>query len=271
MGTIEYRELTNFDEFRECVSLQKEILGVSDVDVIPPPILNMFARKSPPIGIVVGAVDKSQEKEKLVGFFFGTAVLQENAIYGIAIGVLPEYLGKNIGLGIFCKFREFALTREIKYMYGNYDPLEGNLGHNYFNKLGFWGIKYHESLYELAPAINAITDFPIDKIAVKWDLGSKRTSEKLEGIYQKKKIEEIMAVYPIVNENKFEESEAVLMIIPEDFMALKKRDFKEALKWRLSTRKILNEYINNRGYWITEFYSQKEDGKRHNYYLLEKQ
>jgi predicted GNAT superfamily acetyltransferase len=172
---------------------------------------------------------------------------------------------------MFFKFRELASSRNIKYMYGNYDPLEGNLGHTYYNKLGFWGIRYQESAYELAAHDHPASDIPIDKVVVKWELDSQRTCEKLEGTYRgKRKMAEILTKQPVVNENNFEDSETVLVKIPEDFVSLKKMNPGEALNWRLNTRKIFKEYINNRGYWITEFYSEKKDGRRHNYYLLEK-
>ena len=266
---IEYKELTTFNEFRECVSLQKEILGVSDLDAFSPLTLTVFAKREPPIGIIVGAFDKKFEIKKMIGFFFGTAVLHEKAIYGIAIGVLPEYQGKNIGIGIFLKFRDLVLERNVKYMYGLFDPLEGNLGHSYLNKLGFWGIRYKESPYELTNIDPSTSSIPIEKIAVKWELQSQRTSEKLGGTYQKEEFEKVKAKCPIVNEDNFLESKAVLVEIPEDFSVLKKIDFQGALNWRLKTRNIFNEYINNRGYWITEFYSHKENGKRRNFYLLQ--
>jgi len=106
MGTIEYRELTNFDEFRECVFLQKRIFGVSDIDTLSPLAITVYAKQFPPIGVVVGAIAKNQVEEILVGFLFGTAVLQENALYGVAVGILQEYRDKNIGTGLIRKFRE---------------------------------------------------------------------------------------------------------------------------------------------------------------------
>lgn len=271
MAAIEYRELRNFDEFRECVSLQKKIFGVSDIDAISPLAITVYAKTFPPIGVVIGAVDINLGKEKLIGFLFGTAVLQENALYGVAVGILPEYRDRNIGTGLIRTFRESALSRKVKYIYGNYDPLEGNLGRTYFNKLGFWGVKYQESPYELTDNGHSDIEIPIDKVVFKWELESQRTNERLDGHYRGNKIEEVLSKFPLINENNFEDSEAVLVDIPEDFIALKKTNFKEALKWRLGTRKIFNEYINRRGYWLTEFYSQKEDGKRRNLYLLEKQ
>jgi len=100
-------------------------------------------------------------------------------------------------------------------------------------------------------------------------LESPRTHKKLKGTFPRQKLEDVLSKYPIVGENNLENSEIILLKIPENFIALKKTNFEEALNWRLKTRKIFDEYINKKGYWITEFYSQKKDGKRQNYYLLE--
>ncbi len=271
MSNIEYRELKSFDEFRECVTLQKEIFGLSDIDAISPLIISMFAKEMPPIGFVIGAVDNSQWKEKLVGFVFSTAVLCEDALYFLLVGVHPEYQNENIGFGLLKKLREISLPKGIKYFYCIFDPLEGNLGNYYFSKLGLWGIKYEESPYELTLDNHPNNIIPTDKIVTKWDIDNPRTYEKMEGTYQGKiKIEEILSKYPVINENKFDDNDTILVRIPENFIALKKKNIKEALNWRFSTRKIFDEYINNRGYLLTEFYSQKKEGKRDNYYLLEK-
>lgn len=272
MKTIEYRELKSFTEFRECISLQKKIFGVSEIDTFPPLILYVFARESPPVGIVIGAFDKSPREEKLVGVFFGTAMLRENAYYGLVGGVLPEYQGQNIGTELFRKLREIALSRNVQYFYWSYEPLEGNLAHTNYNKLGHLGIKYDESAYELTDDAPPDKNIPIDKILIKWELDSQRVREKKAGTYRGKiEIEKALSKYPVIDENNFTDSNMVLVEIPENFIALKKTSFEKALYWRLSTRKIFNEYINKRGYWITEFYSQKKEGERHNYYLLEKQ
>lgn len=270
MDTFEYRELKTFDEFRECVTLQKEIFNLSDIDTFSPLILTVLARDFPPVGIVIGTFDKSLDKEALIGFFFGAAILRENAYWGILGGVHPKYQGLNIGTTLFKKLREFSLSRGVRFFYWTHDPLEGNLGHTNYNKLGHLGIKYKESAYEYTDEIQSYKTIPIDNVVIKWKLDSRRVHEKIEGTYKRKKIEEVLTKYPIVNENNFIDSRIVLVEIPDDYIALKKTDFEEALKWRLNTRKIFKEYINNRGYWITEFYSQKKDGKRRNYYLLEK-
>lgn len=62
----------------------------------------------------------------------------------------------------------------------------------------------------------------------------------------------------------------VLVEIPENFVQLKSTDVKNALKWRITTRNIFIEYLNNRNYIISDCYSIKVDNKHKTYYLLEK-
>jgi len=38
----------------------------------------------------------------------------------------------------------------------------------------------------------------------------------------------------------------------------------------MRTRLVFEEYINNRSYFIAGMFSEKLDGKRENYYLMEK-
>jgi predicted GNAT superfamily acetyltransferase len=271
MVAIEYRELKSFDEFRECVSLQKEIFGVSDIDAFSPLILYIFSRESPSVGILIGAFDNRSGKQKQIGFFLGSAILRENAYWGILGGILPEYNGKSIGTELFRKLRELSLSRKVQNFYWTYDPLEGNLGHTNFNKLGHLGIEYRLSPFEYTRDEPVKNDIPIDNVVIKWELDSRRTCEKIGGTYCKEKIEDVLAKYPLVNEGNLKNDEIVLVEIPDDYAALKSTNFEEAMKWRFNTREIFSEYINNRGYWITEFYTQRENGKRRNFYQLEKQ
>lgn len=270
MGKIEYRELTCPDEFRVCVSLQREIFKLVDIDVIPVAIMSLFAKKVPPIGIVIGAVDKSNEKDKIVGFLFNTAALQNNTICSLLGGVLPEYQKKGIIQGMFYKLQEWAQARDIKYMYGVFDPLKGVIGNAYIRKLGFWGVRYQAEVPDLTFENPSEKGFPQDNVVVKWDFNSDRPRQRIK--VEKKDIETILSEYPIVNDKKFEAegSKVVLVEIPGNIDALIKTNFEEALNWRLKTRTIFEEYINKRKYWITEFFSHQKDEKRHNYYLLQK-
>jgi predicted GNAT superfamily acetyltransferase len=79
-----------------------------------------------------------------------------------------------------------------------------------------------------------------------------------------------MEEYPVATADNFPEADAVLVQIPSDLQKLKKTNLDKALEFRMNTRKIFDEYINNRGFAATELFSERIDGERMNYYLLEK-
>ncbi len=271
--SIEIKELTEFSQFNECLLLQEKIFGLSDRDKIPSPYIGMLARKRLPIGIALGAFEKKEDSsEQIIGFSFSTATFVENSIYSILMGVLPEYQNRNVGLALFNKLRELALARKLNHFYCIFDVLGANLGKFYFNKIGLLGVKYEITPFEFAGHKNGEprSEVPEDIIYAHGELNSIRICEKLVGSYRKRTFAEVLSKYPIVTENDYKESEVVLVEIPEDFLVLRRKNIEEALKWRLSTRKIFDEYINKRGFCVTELYSEKINNRRNNYYLLEK-
>jgi predicted GNAT superfamily acetyltransferase len=268
---VEYKELTSNEQFRQCVDLQREVFGLKDVDIFSPLAFNLLTMKELPAGLTLGAFADSNGKENLVGFLLTSATFFPNSLYGMIIGINPKYQNQKVGFKLKEKLREVALGRQITSLYGIFDPLEGNLGNVYLNKFGYWGIKYEQDAYELNEDCSQNERLPTDKVLFRWDMNSARTTEKTAGTYRKRPLNEVLSRYPLVKEDRFSDSEAILVEIPGNFMELKKQDIKEALKWRLQTREIFDEYINNRGFWITEFYSEMTNGKRRNYYLLEKQ
>lgn len=140
------------------------------------------------------------------------------------------------------------------------------MGKFYFDKIGLSGIKYEISAFELAGK----KELPIDVFLVYGDFASPRVAEKLVEVPGPALKKEIPLNCPVVNEDRWVDSETVLVEIPEDFQALKKYNMDTAIRWRLSTRKIFDEYINRRGYFVAEFFTVKENAKRSNYYMLKK-
>jgi predicted GNAT superfamily acetyltransferase len=267
--TVEYKELTEKEHFRQCADLQKRIFGVNEVDILAPHVVNMLVNKKLSLGVGFGAFEKVNGKDNLIGFIINCATFSDHSFYGIMVGISPEYRSQNIGFGLINKIREVGLERKIFWLYGIFDPLEGNLGNLYFNKFGFLGVKYEKSAYELNEDYHSAEKVPVDKVLFRWDMYSSRANEKLAGTYQKKTLPEVLKQYPLIQEDRFVDSDGVLVEIPEDFLALKGKNRQEALRWRLRTGKIFDEYVNNRGFHITEFYSERTNGKRKNYYLLE--
>lgn len=267
---VEYAELDVFSHFEECVDLQKKIFDLPDKDVIPTLFLSMIARKDPFMGILVGAFKIEEGIKKLIGFSISIATNENNSIYAILTGVLPEYQNKMYGYGIICKVRELAIKNNITTIYTLYDPLESNLGRLYMQRFGFIGVTFKEKAYELNQVNELAQEIPNDKILVKWDPLSEATCNKIEGNYNLLSLSEALHKYSIAIDQDFMEDKNILVEIPENFKEMKIKNPELALTWRNKIQIAFNHYINNKGYRLTECISGKINKKRKTYYLLEK-
>jgi len=66
------------------------------------------------------------------------------------------------------------------------------------------------------------------------------------------------------------EADAVLVEIPSDVHRLLDEDPAAALAWRMNSRAIFEEYLDNRRMVVEEFLSDISDGKRRSFYMLRK-
>ena len=82
---------------------------------------------------------------------------------------------------------------------------------------------------------------------------------------------DVLNKYPLANINIDYESDYLLYKIPEDFKVLKTENPEEALKFRLATRNIFKQLVNDNNYHIVNCITNKKKGKKEIYYLLEKQ
>lgn len=267
---IIYREFSSEREINACVALQKEIFNLSDVDVVPGIILHMIARKDPPMGYLFGAFKESQGNSELIGFSISFSVHEPNAIYTIATGMRKEYQNGVYGYKLIVNSRQTILKDGIKYVYTLYDPLETHLARLYMVRLGFIGVEFKESAYNLSESESKDTIIPNDKILVLWDPGSEITENKIMGKYPQPGIRECLDLYPIINKNNLSNEDRIMIEIPENYSSLVKSEPKKALELRLEMREIFNKYLNEEDYEIIDCVSGKINRKRRTFYLLEK-
>ncbi|MFC2138632.1 hypothetical protein ACFLTE_10685 [Bacteroidota bacterium] len=267
--SIEYSEINTPKEFNECVILQKEIFGLSDIDVIPAMFLNMVARKNPFMGIIVGIFKNIGATQKMIGFSINVSTGIDNSLYGVATGMLSEYQNKMYGYYVILKVREIAIENNVKIIYVLYDPLEANLGRLYMQKFGFIGTKFIENAYQLNDDKDT-TGVPNDKIFVEWDPISNITCKKIEGKYECLSLKEALDKYPVVDNIDYINDSPILVHIPENFKEIKQANPKLAKEYRNKVRPIFDTYINKKGFKLTESFTGKINRKRMTYYLLEK-
>jgi predicted GNAT superfamily acetyltransferase len=261
---IECRELSTFEEFREILDLQQNIWHLSDRDAISTITLKALSMKYPLMGMVIGAF----MKEKLVGFAICVPTREPSTFYGLIMGVLPEFQKQEIGNKLGVKILEKCLKQGIYKICWTFDPLDSVLGHLYFNKWGAVAVKYEKDCYQLTDEFNS--KIPQDRFVVDCNLNSNRVIERINKSIELKPLKDAINQFSIATPDYFPDSTDVLVKIPSSFASLKNLYPEEALKQRLQTRLIFDEYISTRKYFIASMLMAEIENERQYYYLMEK-
>ncbi len=171
-AVIEIRKLTELDEFRSAVHLQKVIWGFDDIDLLP---LRFFVVASRVGGQVLGAFDG----ERMIGFCLGIPGVKPGGhayLHSHMLGVLPEYHNLGIGRRLKLRQREDALARGIPLIEWTFDPLE--LKNAFFNieRLGAIVRRYSVNQYgDTSSPLHG--GLPTDRCYAEWWIGSARVLE----------------------------------------------------------------------------------------------
>jgi predicted GNAT superfamily acetyltransferase len=175
-GVISFRKCTTLDEFRKCVSLQREIWAETDLEIEP---ATMFVVAAHTGGQVLGAFDGDRLVAytlALVGLLRATPYLHSHHT-----GVHPDYRDRGVGRMLKLFQRDEALSREIRVIQWTFDPLELRNAHFNFNRLGAIARTYHPDLY-------GVTTSPLhrglatDRLVAEWHLDSPRVIAAIGGI-----------------------------------------------------------------------------------------
>jgi predicted GNAT superfamily acetyltransferase len=261
---IVIKELDSFEQFEELGKLQREIWNLSDRDQISTITLRSLSMKYPIMGLMLGAYHNSN----MVGFVVCMPTRESNTLYGMIMGVRPEYRNFEVGNKLGLKVLEECNRQNIDKICWTFEPLDSRLGHLYINKWGAVAIKYEPGYYQLKDEVNS--KLPLDRFIVDCHLQSARVINRVNKDAKPLSLSQALLQYPIADDNNYPDHPSVLVKIPSDFNVLKQNNLDEAIAFRMRTRLVFDEYINNRAYFIAGMYSEKKDGMRQNYYLMEK-
>lgn len=279
-NNISIRALKDAAEFHQCEELQRRVWGMGDLSVVPLHLL-LTAQKNG--GVVLGAFD---EQRTMVGFVFGFLGMTDQGQVkhcSHMAGVLPEYQGQQIGYRLKLAQREHVLAQGLDLATWTYDPLEGTNASLNLGKLGVICRTYLPDVYG-DTGIQLHLGLPTDRFEVEWWVRSRRVQKRLESGPEKLTLDKALDMgAEKVNRTEFDQqgllrsemddrapgAEAVLIEIPADFQALKNADMGLAGEWRAQTRKIFVDCFGA-GYVATEFISEVQEGRRRNFYLLQR-
>jgi predicted GNAT superfamily acetyltransferase len=173
---IEIRKLTDREDLKAVVKLQRQIWGFEDVDLIP---LRLFVVASKIGGQVYGAFDGTH----LIGFCMSIPGLKPGGktyLHSHMLGVLPEYRNAKVGRALKLAQRDDAIDRGIDLIEWTFDPLE--IKNAFFNmeRLGAIVRRYVPNQYGTtsSPLHGGL---PTDRCIAEWWLSSDRVKAVLEG------------------------------------------------------------------------------------------
>jgi predicted GNAT superfamily acetyltransferase len=178
MIDFDLRPLTEREDLKSVVRLQRQIWGFEDVDLIP---LRLFVVASKIGGQVYGAFDGAQ----LIGFCMAIPGLKPGGktyLHSHMLGVLPEYRNTGVGRTLKLTQRDDAMARGIDLIEWTFDPLE--IKNAFFNmeRLGAIVRRYVPNQYGTtsSPLHGGL---PTDRCIAEWWISSPRVTTRLDGGY----------------------------------------------------------------------------------------
>lgn len=171
---IVVRRCRDMAELEAAFSMQKEIWGFSDADMVP---LRLFVVARKVGGQVLGAFDSG----RMVGFALGIPGMRNGHSYMHSHMLAVKDAYRNSGLGRRLKLfqREDALERGVELVEWTFDPLEIKNAYLNLEKLGAIVRRYNINQYgsTSSPLHGGL---PTDRLIAEWWLKSRRVTTLLE-------------------------------------------------------------------------------------------
>ena len=233
--TVVIRDIETLDEMHEVEQLQREIWGVSDLDILPA----LALRPQKEVGaILMGAFDEG----RMVGFVFGFPGIfnGETIIHSDMLGVRSEYRSQNLGYLLKCAQRDAALALGVKRITWTFDPLQSRNAHLNFSKLGVIADRYLVNYY--GETSSFLHRGGTDRLWVTWLLDRERVTSKIE----------LNDLFPLVRVDKNGEPVVNTDWTDEKELAIEIPGQVNAEVWREPTRAAFTKAIGA-GYVVTDF------------------
>ena len=267
MSTIQIRDLTTIDEFRQVVELEKAIWGYTDTaDLCTVPVFIYTVHRG---AVLIGAGDG----DRLIGFAYAPVGMKNRKamLWSHMTGVLPAYRG---GLGFRLKLaqRERAIALGYDLIEWTFDPMQAMNAHFNFAKLGGVVEEYVPNFYgESTSALHRGT--PTDRVVVSWKIREPHVVRRIEqsSAAIRVKTHEVAAapvVNTVVTDGEWRKTKTINLAItdrrvwieiPTGFTEMQQRAPERALAWRMDVRQMFDEYLA-KGYRAVDFVLQRQAG-----------
>ena len=269
------RDLHSLDDLRKVETLEQEVWGLSERDVLP---LTMNVATKEAGSIWLGAFDGAE----LVGFAFGFLGMEHGQlmVHSHMLAVRDQYRDLDLGYKLKLAQRERALSMRVQAMTWTFDPLQSRNAHLNFGKLGVVSDTYKIDFY--GPETSSVLHRnSTDRLWVKWPLASRRVQDRLQGKDKRTELLDVLSrLLPLIRFNADgkpvrTELDAALtrqriaIEIPSDIQSIEQKDPALAREWRDATRWAFTEALKA-GFFVAEFCRTTRGKQGPGAYLLEK-
>lgn len=216
---VDVREVATIEEYDACISLQREVFGLPDLEISPRRHL-IVSREAG--GWTLGAFVEG----KLVGFVHHLAAVRGDEIFGYShmMAVSAAYQNQGIGARLKWAQRARALSEGRELIRWTFEPVRARNAHFNLNRLGVmvrsYAVNFYGTDYVTNPAEKATgaTGLDSDRLFASWELRSPRVEALSDG-----------RDYPLPKPDERIE-------IPADFSRLLKSDPESAKREQLRVR-----------------------------------
>jgi predicted GNAT superfamily acetyltransferase len=237
MEREQIRPLTNVEEFSELVSMQKEIWGLVDLDVVPAHTFKAVSSFMGPNGMVLGYFLDG----RLVGYALTFPTSNPKEALCDMLGVSRNYQGQGIGYKLALALRSTLLQSEVDTLSWTFDPLESANANLYLGKLGGIVTSHFKDFYGVVTS-QLHSGLPTDRFRVEWKIRSRRVEERI----QRRSNEHDHL-------NKTDRTDTKHVEIPLNIQDLRSSNIKAALKWRMKTRTQFDDFVEKQKLIGTDF------------------
>src|SRR5437879_5308570 len=274
-AAVVIRDLHSLDDLRKVETLEQEVWGLSDRDVLP---LTMSVAAKEAGSIWLGAFEGS----RLVGFAFGFLGMEEGQVmvHSHMLAGGDEYRDLDLGYKLKLAQRERALSMRVHSMTWTFDPLQSRNAHLNFGKLGVISDRYKIDFY--GPETSSVLHRnSTDRLWVKWPLASRRVQQRLQGKDSRAEtMDALSRLTPLVRFNgdgrpvrtdldAALSRQRVAIEIPSDIASVEQKDPPLAREWRSATRWAFSEALKAR-FFVAEFCRTIRGQQGPGTYLLER-
>ncbi len=261
MSEITIRDVRSMDDYKRSIEVQKEVWGLSDLDVVPVVELITVQHYG---GLCAGAFDGND----MVGFVYGMVGHRKHRFFHHShmLAVLPSYRGRRVGTRLKWAQRARVLRQGMDLVNWTFDPLQAPNAKLNIRHLGVTINKYVENIYgETESPLHG--GIPTDRLEAEWWLESARVLRaQNEVLSEEPDWEELCRINQTGMKDGFLHCENVfldcdeadlLVEIPGDIASIMAGRVELALDWRMKTRQLFQNYFS-RGYTVTDFHHTQE-------------